>query len=83
MYWVDRNTFPGLKGKGAEVRHLTSSLLSAFQHFMDAGNKQHRQVKLLLTMAEQMESILDELSWPRLTLNLRDRWDLCELCTSD
>ena len=48
-----------LKGKGAEIRHLTGALLSACEDILPADDPQHRQMILATRMAKTMEDILD------------------------
>ena len=60
MYFADHRTFPRLKGKAAELKHLGPALLSALVAFMDATSTQHQHTKLILQMAVKMDQILDE-----------------------
>ena len=41
------------------IKHLTGALLSVFTKHKDRTNQQHKQVELLLTMAVEMETIVD------------------------
>ncbi len=52
--------FPSLKGKAAEVRHLLKPMLVVCEHFLDNTIKQHKEIKLALRMAIQMETTLDD-----------------------
>ena len=52
--------FPRLKGRASEIRHLARPLLDIWEELMDKDNQQHRQVRLLLKAAWQIERILDE-----------------------
>ena len=60
MYSSDDKSFPFLKGKAAELRHLGPALLDAFAHFMVPDNIQHKQVKLMLELSQKIESTLDQ-----------------------
>lgn len=59
MYDQGPQTFPLLKGKGAEIRSLCGPLLRAFEGLMDTAKKEERWMKLLLSMAVKAETILD------------------------
>ena len=51
---------PSLKGKGAEVRALTPALHAVWSKYMDAGNKQHKEIKLALACSVRVDRIMDE-----------------------
>lgn len=59
MYDQGPQTFPALKGKGAEIRNLCGPLLKAFEKLMDPAKKEERWMRLVLSMATQAETILD------------------------
>ena len=59
MYVGEANKFPKLKGKAAEIKHLTAALLSTFEKHMDPTNVQHKHVKLVLVMACKLDEIID------------------------
>ena len=48
-----------LKGSASEIRHFCTSLLEAWNHFMDNGIEWHRYVLLALKLNLRMDTILD------------------------
>ncbi len=54
-----RKTFPVLKGKAAEVKHLMPALLWAWRRSMDGRNPQHEQVELLLRCTVYLDECMD------------------------
>lgn len=62
MYNTDDRTFPQLKCKAAETRHLCMPLRDAFKAFMSADNVQHKQILLMLELCVKIEAILDRWS---------------------
>ena len=59
MYVGQAGDFPRLKRRAGEIKHLTGALRSVFMKYMDPGNTQHKQVKMLLAMASEMDLIVD------------------------
>ena len=59
MFLAKPDSFPVLKGKAAELRHLPGPLLTVCEKFMDNAVKQHKQIILMLKLALEMETILD------------------------
>ena len=60
MFKGDPKTYPVLKGKAAEIRHVGQPLLDAFTVFMDSSSVVQRQIKLALECSVRFEEILDE-----------------------
>jgi hypothetical protein len=54
------STYPGLKGRAAEIRHLGPPLLAAWRHFSDSSDMVHRQVEMALACSVKMEEIVDK-----------------------
>lgn len=59
MFQATRTTFPCLKAKGAEIKHLASPLKHVWLLYMDTGNEQHGVIKRLFLLIEKIEGILD------------------------
>ena len=60
MFYNGENSFPKLKGKAAEINHITKPLLAVWTRHMDHGNTQHRQIKLALQLSCRFDQILAE-----------------------
>ena len=61
MYGPAKPTsFPELKAKAAEVRHLAGPLHALCGELLDGHNEVHKQMTLIMKMAVQMEDIMDE-----------------------
>ena len=54
-----RKTFPRLKGKAAEIKHLVPALLWAWRKVMVAGDDVHMQVEVLLQCSAFMDECMD------------------------
>ena len=50
-----RTKFPKLKGRAAEVKHLTPALLHAWVNMRDPGNPLHTSIELALQMSLKMD----------------------------
>ena len=59
MFHSTADSFPYLKGRAAQIRHVGPALLRAFEHYMDADNQVHRWVRLGIKASIQMETILN------------------------
>ena len=59
MYYIGNRSFPKLKSKAAETKHLCNALLYAFQKLMNPDDEQHKLVVVLLKLAVRMESIME------------------------
>ena len=55
-----RTSFPKLKGKAAQIKHLTPALAYAWSKVRDVGNPKHDAVSLALDMSVQMDRVLDD-----------------------
>ena len=55
-----RTSFPKLKGKAAQVKHLTPALAYAWSKVREVGNPKHDAVSLALDMSVQMDRVLDD-----------------------
>jgi hypothetical protein len=55
-----RKTFPKLKGKAAEIKHLMPALLWAWRNVMTAGNTQHGEIEVLLQCSAFMDECMDK-----------------------
>lgn len=60
MFQGGGKNFPVLKGKAAEIRGVLPAVTFVFTHHMDRTNTQHKQVKLALEAACEMEALLDD-----------------------
>lgn len=60
MYAGTDASFPTLKGKAAEVRHLAAPLLFTFEKYMTPRNEQHKLMRVLLQIAVRLEQLLDD-----------------------
>ena len=54
-----RTNFPKLKGKAAQVKHLTPALSYAWSKLKTVGNTNHDAVTLALDMSLRMDRVLD------------------------
>jgi hypothetical protein len=54
-----RKTFPRLKGKAAEIKHLMPALVWVWGHSMDRDNEQHKQILLALQCSCFLDQTLD------------------------
>ena len=59
MYSPSDRSYPKLKGRAAENRHLTPALLHVWETYMSNDNRQHREVRLGLKLSWQLEEILN------------------------
>ena len=55
-----RTSFPKLKGKAAQVKHLAPALAYAWSKLREVGNPKHDAVSLALDMSVQMDRVLDD-----------------------
>ena len=61
MYSPSKATsFPELKAKAAEVRHLAEPLHALCQELLNGDNEVHKNMVLIMKMAVNMESVMDE-----------------------
>ena len=60
MYTSGDDQFPRLKSKAAETKYLAAALLYAFTTLMSPDDEQHKWIKLLLSLAVRMETLLEE-----------------------
>ena len=54
-----RNTFPKLKGRASEIKHLGPALLYAWEQIMSPGDDKHKSIRLALQMSVKMDRLLD------------------------
>ena len=52
-------SYPMLKGRAAEIRHLGPPLLAAWRHYADMSDMAHKQVEIALSSCVEMELIVD------------------------
>ena len=58
--FVRDGTFPSLKGRASEVKHLGPALLETFHEMCDVNNDRHRQIRLGLQKSVEIEEIMEE-----------------------
>ena len=55
-----RNTFPKLKGRASEIKHLGLALAYAWEKIMDGSDPKHQSILLALQMSVKMDKLLDD-----------------------
>ena len=54
--------FPKLRGRAADIQSLASAMLALFSEKMDADNRQHREIRLFLSLNNELDDTLDQFS---------------------
>ena len=53
-------SYPKLKGRAAEIKHVVPALLRAWNHYMDPTNAEHKRVQAVLEAQFDIQSCIDE-----------------------
>ena len=59
MFQATTKTFPFLKARAAEIKHLASALRHVWEMHCDTSKEHHRTISLVFIMIEKIEEILD------------------------
>ena len=60
MYYHGASSFPCLRSRAAETKHLAQPMLYAFEKLMAPGNEQHKLVLLLLKLTVKLETLMED-----------------------
>lgn len=58
--FLRQGKFPKLRGKAAEVRHLSEPISALWKHYVNQGSEVHRQIDLMLRLNASIERTLTE-----------------------
>lgn len=60
MFSATENSFPSLRGKAAEIRHLAAPLAHTFRSMCDPANQHHKVICAMLQIAVRLEELLEQ-----------------------